>query len=131
LNDRWSVTFELPGQPVSWQRPGVNTKGARPSLYTPKPTKDHEGAIAGAFMRAARAYSPGVKDSTRQYGLDATFEIGRTPQRNDLDNLIKLVMDGLSGYAYKDDRQVVHFGSVDIIRNAEKPRTVIRVYEIG
>lgn len=47
----------------------------------------------------------------------------------DLDNLIKSVLDGLNGIAYKDDSQIVKFGEMTK-QYAEEDRVEITIKEI-
>lgn len=47
----------------------------------------------------------------------------------DLDNLIKSVLDGLNGIAYKDDSQIVKFGEMTK-EYAEEDRVEISIKEI-
>lgn len=49
-------------------------------------------------------------------------------RRPDLDNLIKLVLDGLNGVAYEDDRQIARISAAKIW--AENPGLTIKVTRI-
>lgn len=113
--------FTLPGEPVPKQRPRITRKGA----YTPTKTTNGEQAIGWAFKAAARAHRP----DGAVYGLDCRFVTGDR-RRVDVDNLLKLVCDGLNGIAWLDDSQV---WDVACSRQVDpgRPRTEVVVYLLG
>ncbi|HEX2143006.1 MAG TPA: RusA family crossover junction endodeoxyribonuclease [Glycomyces sp.] len=90
------ATFSVPlAQPKERHR-----KGGAGHMYTPENTVAAEEAIGWAFKAAARNHQP---DKGR-YGLHIT--VAGANAATDVDNLEKLVMDGLQGQVYKNDRQV-------------------------
>ena len=54
----------------------------------------------------------------------------RPRRRGDIDNLAKAILDGLNGYAYEDDAQVVHL-SMTRYDDARNPRILVRVSCVG
>lgn len=53
-------------------------------------------------------------------------------RRRDIDNLIKSILDGMNGIAYKDDSQVYSvIAAKDTFPVTEKERTLVTVYPIG
>ena len=48
--------------------------------------------------------------------------------RPDIDNLVKIVLDGLNGVAFMDDKQVIELYAIK--RYSIEPRTEIMVEEI-
>jgi crossover junction endodeoxyribonuclease RusA len=53
----------------------------------------------------------------------------RPRRRGDIDNLAKAILDGLNGYAYEDDAQVVHL-SMTRYDDARNPRVLVRVSRV-
>jgi crossover junction endodeoxyribonuclease RusA len=122
-----SVRFEMIGEPVAWQRVKVDTRGKRPRFYTAPEVENAEGKIAQAYVRASGKRR---LDPDQLWGVELHFELSRSRQRKDVDNLAKIILDALNGWAWKDDRQVAKLG-VTIRRDSEAPRTICRVYEIS
>lgn len=87
--------------------------------YTPEATKRYEGMIQGAYLLAhgERLDGPVALDVTacqalpKRAGKAARMaaESGSIKPlgKPDIDNIVKIVMDALNGYAYQDDTQVV------------------------
>lgn len=105
-------TITVPHKPVPKGRPRMTRYGR---VFTPKTTLEAEAIIAQAW------------DGPRYEGL-VQVECSFTPQgtvvtvtpvegeasklRGDLDNYVKLLMDGLNGVAWLDDKQVTVIGAV-------------------
>jgi len=95
--------FIVEGEPVSKSRARFTKRGSRTFAYTPHKTHDGEKAIARAFRAAMPAdYEP---DGEYHFGVSASF-FNASRQRRDVDNMLKLVLDGLNGIAWADDNQV-------------------------
>lgn len=92
--------------------------------YTPQATVTAEQALGWAARKhLPRGWRP---DPDWQYGVIAVFFTANN-QRRDVDNMLKLVLDGLTGVVWKDDSQVSEV-SGRLLRNQEAPRTHLRVY---
>lgn len=92
------LTFTVPGKPQGKQRPRVVSGRA----YTPNETVMFERSVG--FCALA--------ERPRGWPLDATYRVTiaaryADKRLRDLDNLIKSVLDGLNGVAWKDDSQVI------------------------
>lgn len=118
-----AFTFEVPGRPVSWQRP----KETRRHRHT-----DTKQRIGQRRIRiAARNALPEDWSREGDFRLEVECYFKRRPL-NDADNLLKAVMDSLQrsgsevGVVFDDDRQVVE-ARVRKYFEAELERTVVRV----
>lgn len=110
-----SITFFVPGEPVPKARPRVIQRhtihGAGEYVtthaYTPRRTIAHEQAIGWRALAAHPGLNP---DAQHEWAVFLQFFCQRRPGRlwpaADTDNLVKAVLDGLNGVAWKDDSQV-------------------------
>lgn len=101
---------------------GVRGKG-RPRVlktgrtYTPKETKEAEAECLMAFLNSATTPTKAqfVAPLTMDISIQRPLPKSAPKKRNyeadtgkpDIDNIAKLVIDALIGYAYKDDSQIV------------------------
>jgi len=103
------IKFQVLGKIQPKQRPRVTRYGT----YTPKPTLDYEAIVRYSYLAVSKHC---FVDKPIQLTVKAYFHL---PQRTtnqeydycmkniDLDNVIKIVCDGLNGIAYTDDKQIV------------------------
>lgn len=87
----------VPGKPVGKQRP---RKGRGNRWYTPRETKEYEARVG----ELARMALPRGWIRTGRYQV--VVDVSTQSRRLDLDNVLKSVLDGLTGTVYEDDRQV-------------------------
>ena len=110
------VYFFVPGKVQGKARPRFSSRSG--TVYTPGKTKSYERQIAeayeaqhgpcfeGAVMVVIEAVFPIPKSWTRAKKAEALA--GKFPPgKPDIDNILKVVLDGLNGIAYEDDKQVV------------------------
>lgn len=116
--------FTVEGEPVSKARPRFTRTGRS---FTPQATVDAEHNMAAAFRAAATDHEV-VDDLT--YGVTALFFHG-TRQRRDVDNCLKLVLDGLNGQAWADDAQVTEVSGRKSLVHPSEARTEVVVYRVG
>ena len=112
------TSFVIDGEPISKARPRVTSKGT----YTPLKTLLAEQAV-GWLYRQAGGRGP---DPVKHYGIWVTFYCGNK-RRRDLDNMVKLILDGLNRVAWADDDQVTEI----LARKVFSPghaRTEVRIY---
>jgi Holliday junction resolvase RusA-like endonuclease len=135
-----SILITIPGSAMGKQRPRSrfvrSKKSVTPIIYTPEATRIYESKIAAAYIQAKGEFAmPGTpvsikilvfekKSKNQKEKIKADFPI-KTP---DMDNIAKIVMDGLNGIAYQDDRQVVDICALRFWSDSE-PHVLIRVEE--
>ncbi len=101
------VDFVVYGQPQGKARPRFTKQG---HVYTPKTTQDYERSIRQSYITAANGYTCG--DNALSVSITAYIQRAKSNKRKhattkpDIDNIIKAVLDGLNGVAFKDDKQV-------------------------
>lgn len=96
------IAFDVPGQPLPAERPRLVKRGKARVWITPDRTLDAETRVADAF-RAAYPYWEA--DPVGRWAIVSMFS-RETWGTADVDNLQKVVLDGLSGVLFKDDAQV-------------------------
>jgi crossover junction endodeoxyribonuclease RusA len=110
--------FTIAGEPRSKERPRLNRRTG--GVYTPTATVKAEREVAAAFGHRVQ-----FDDEVAVEMLFSCF----SKTRRDLDNLVKLVLDGLNGVAYADDYQVVKITArrvqVDTLEQARTTVTII------
>lgn len=114
------VACVVPGDPLSKQRPRWVHKGGRAHPYTPEATRLREEGIA-AIVRAE--FRELITDNQGLFSVRAGFYLA-TNQARDVDNMLKLICDALTGIVWADDRQVVEvFGFKIPADRREEART--------
>lgn len=110
------VYFFVPGKVQGKARPRFSHRSG--TVYTPGKTKSYERQIAEAY----EAQSGPCFEGAVMVIIEAVFSIPKSwtrakkaeaaagklaPGKPDIDNILKVVLDGLNGIAYEDDQQVV------------------------
>lgn len=128
VNVQVVARFTLDGEPVSKSRARFTRRGSKVHTYTPEKTKEGERRTAQAFREAA----PGFEvDATGAFGVMCKF-FNATRQRRDVDNMIKLICDGLNEVAWADDNQVAEVaGRKQFVLEHDEARTEVLIYRIG
>lgn len=113
-------TIIVYGKPVGKGRPKFSSRGGFVRAYTPKTTADYEAKVAKAYTDKYGASEPCEKPIV--VSIQAVFPIPssfrkaekekarkgliKPTKKPDIDNIIKIILDGLNGVAFKDDSQV-------------------------
>ena len=103
------IEFTVQGKVQSKQRPRFSNG----RVYTPQATKSYE-ALVGWKCREVYKQQPTDKPVTVSLEINLALpkrtkdKVGDWCMKNrDLDNVGKVILDGLNGIAYLDDKQVV------------------------
>lgn len=142
-----TLRFEIPGLPVAQPRARATTVGGHARMYEAK--KEHPiHTFKAAARLAARESLPGNQCLTEPLRLSAQFVFARPkrltrkkdpegwlpmPDKPDIDNLLKALLDGLNEVVWVDDRQV--FQVTDSSKwygaRGEAPRTIVMVTRLS
>lgn len=122
------ATFIVDGEPVSKARARFTNYRSPGRMYTPEKTLTAEKRMGYEFRRAGGVLNP---DAEVTFGVSATFYNG-THQRRDVDNMLKLVLDGLNKVAWVDDNQVVEAGGRKrYTGDKSSAHTEVVIYRVG
>ena len=131
--------FEMYGSIVGKARPRMNTRTGR--AYTPTKTKLYEYALRQWFLREYPNFKP--IENRVKVTIIAYFEIPKSTSKKkeaemlannisptkkpDADNIIKIVLDGMNKFAFKDDTQVT---KLEIEKKYDvNPRIYVKIEE--
>ena len=127
------------GHPVGKGRPRFTRTG---HAYTPEKTKEYENLVRGTFISS---YPQGIplEDAVRAevvayYAIPTSYSkkkkqeclYGHIQVQNkpDCDNIAKIILDSLNGYAYIDDKQVVELHVTKMW--SDMPRVEVYIEEV-
>ena len=113
------MIITIPGKPVGKARPRFRGAGFKVITYTPPATKKYEKEVARIYKQSAGVLYTNIplrvrilakfpipeSWSKKNKGKDLKGEI-KPNKKPDLDNIAKIILDGLNGVAYTDDKQV-------------------------
>lgn len=110
--------FEVPGKIVGKGRPRLNTYTG--IVYTPTKTKDYEVLIEQYFLLKYPKYKISeervkvsitayfsIPKATKKADIEKMLENNISPTKKpDIDNIVKIVLDSMNKFAFKDDTQI-------------------------
>ena len=132
--------FEVPGTIKGKGRPRVNSYTGM--IYTPTTTKDYESLIEQYFILKY----PRFKTLEGRVGVNitATFNIPKSTKKSDrekmiqneispnkkpdIDNIVKIILDAMNKFAFKDDTQITKLSVEKIYGEEEKVHIEIEEY---
>jgi Holliday junction resolvase RusA-like endonuclease len=113
------VTFTVPGEPRGKGRPRFTQYGR---AYTDSETRAYEKKVIAYYRQSLKEFRFGddeyvavevtavypIPKSATKKSLEQIAQGKLLPKKKpDIDNVLKIVLDSLNGYAYRDDAQVV------------------------
>jgi len=115
-----TIRFTVPGDPRGKGRPKATARGGHARVYTDAKTRAYEDQIALLAKAAMQGQEPLVGPvhvnvrvlfkpsvSTSKKSREAMMAMEVLPvKRPDLDNVVKAILDGMNGIAFRDDAQV-------------------------
>ncbi len=132
------MTFTIPGEPVGKARPRVVRNGGRVHTYTPQRTVEYERRVRAEYLAAGgKHYGKqaisirivaefGIPKSTGKANRQKMIDMEILPTKPcDVDNLGKIILDGIQGIAYDNDSCVVQLSVLKIY--SDDPKVVVEV----
>jgi Holliday junction resolvase RusA-like endonuclease len=138
--------IEVIGEPLGKGRPRFRRLPTFVSTYTDAKTKGYETLIAKTWQDTFGKNILFKKDSPLEVEIICQFSVPKSTPKSikskmlngdipytkkpDIDNIAKIVLDGLNGVAYEDDKQIVAlFIKKHYINNElEEPSIQVRIY---
>ena len=110
--------FEVPGKVIGKGRPRLNTYSG--IVYTPTKTKDYETLVEQYFLLKYpkfKVFEGRIKVSiiayfaipkvTKKSDINEMLDNNISPTKKpDIDNIVKVVLDSMNKFAFKDDNQI-------------------------
>ena len=132
------VIFSVKGEPKGKGRPRFSNG----HVYTPKETADYERLVALSYRNSARGYkftSPvrvtvkvfckPPKSKSKKVEEDMLSGHILPTKKPDVDNIVKIILDGLNKVAWEDDTQVTDLMITK--RYGEDPFVAVIIEEIN
>lgn len=131
--------FEMLGEIVGKARPRMNTRTGK--AYTPTNTKLYEYSLRQWFIReypyfkpietrvkvTIIAYFDIPKSTSKKKEAEMLLENISPTKKPDIDNIIKIILDAMNKFAFKDDTQVT---KLEIEKKyAKSPKIYIKIEE--
>ncbi len=138
------VKFTVLGEPKGKGRPKFSRRGQYVQTYTPDATVSYENLVKLEYERQCGTVQF-PKDTQLEMRIMAYFSIPKSKSKKvkqlmrdkvlrptkkpDIDNIVKIIADGLNGIAYYDDAQIVDIAVRKFY--SENPRVVVTILEVG
>lgn len=135
-----SKYFTVVGDPHGKGRPRYTKAG---HAYTDPNTREYEKRVAAEYEKYCGSYEF-PEDSALNISVTAFYKIPksaskakraamqsgeiRPKKRPDIDNVIKIVLDGLQGIAYKDDKNITNVTGTKLYSSI--PRVEVKIWEV-
>jgi Holliday junction resolvase RusA-like endonuclease len=134
------IMFTIYGEPVPKGRPRFSTRGKFPVAYTPEKTKNYESEV-GMMAKAAMGSSNPLEGALEafiyvSFPVPASYSKKRTEaclidsekhtKKPDLDNICKILFDGMNGIVFKDDSQITSIHATKVYGKVAKVELIVR-----
>lgn len=132
--------FEVPGVIKGKGRPRVNSYTGQ--VYTPTTTKDYEYLVEQYFLLKYPKFKPvegrvavnitatfNIPKSTKKQDVEKMLENEISPTKKpDIDNIVKIILDAMNKFAFKDDTQITKLSVEKVYGTEEKVHITIEEY---
>ncbi len=132
--------FEVPAKIIGKGRPRLNTYTGQ--VYTPTRTKDYENLVEQYFLLKYPRYK--AMEGRAKVTIVAHFEVPKSTgklqreqmlgnsisptKKPDIDNIVKIVLDSMNKFAFKDDTQITKIDVEKVYSDEEKLYVKIEEY---
>ncbi len=132
--------FEVPAKIVGKGRPRLNSYTGQ--VYTPTRTKDYESLVEQYFLLKYPRYK--ALEGRAKVNIIAYFEVPKSTskvmkeqmlenkisptKKPDIDNVVKIVLDAMNKFAFKDDTQITKIEVEKMYSDTEKLYVKIEEY---
>jgi Holliday junction resolvase RusA-like endonuclease len=132
--------FEVPGTIKGKGRPRVNSYTGM--IYTPTKTKDYEYLVEQYFLLKYPQFKPfegrlsvniiatfNIPKSTKKCEVEKMLQNQISPTKKpDIDNIVKIILDAMNKFAFKDDTQITKLSVEKQYGEEEKIQIQIEEY---
>lgn len=132
--------FEVPAKIIGKGRPRLNSYTGQ--VYTPTRTRDYESLVEQYFLLKYPRYKS--IEGRAKVSITAFFEVPKSTskvqkeqmlgnsisptKKPDIDNIVKIVLDSMNKFAFKDDTQITKIEVEKLYANEEKLYVKIEEY---
>lgn len=132
--------FEVPSKIIGKGRPRLNSYTGQ--VYTPTRTKDYESLVEQYFLLKYPRYK--TMEGRAKVTITAYFEVPKSTnkatkekmlgntisptKKPDIDNIVKIVLDSMNKFAFKDDTQITKIEVEKLYSDVEKLCVKIEEY---
>jgi Holliday junction resolvase RusA-like endonuclease len=138
------IKFTVPGRPEFLRRHRTRVAGKKAIQYDPPENKRAKRAIQTQAFAVVQAVDVPFEKGPVGVGITAYFEVPKSRRRKrapvpeqlhtkkpDLDNIVKIYCDAMTGVVWTDDTQVAFVQAIKMqAAQGEPPRTEVRVFEL-
>lgn len=136
------INFTVWGNPQGKKRPRFARQGNYVRTYTDKETINYENLVKLSYLEQSKVkymgnealsvsitiYQQIPKSTSKKKSNEMLMGEIRPNKKPDLDNVIKSILDGLNGVAFRDDSQIVH---IDCDKHySNEPSVVVIIKEL-
>ncbi len=132
--------FEVPGTIKGKGRPRVNSYTG--IVYTPTKTKDYEYLVEQYFLLKYPKFEPlegriavsiaasfNIPKNTKKQEIGKMLDNSISPTKKpDIDNIVKIILDAMNKFAFKDDTQITKLNVEKKYGTEEKVSIIIEEY---
>lgn len=142
------INFHIKGEPMGLERTKFARAGQYGHVYTPARSQNYKKLVAASYKASIPvkdryiendgplyrgpvkvtiwAFYKIPKSTSKKAAADMRSNKVKPLKKPDLDNVIKIILDGLNGVAYEDDKQVVQITAYKVYETLE-PEVIVEV----